>query len=321
MGLLDQYDYPFIVNEHLMVVWDIEKLEMCVLVNQEPFNPKLWEEPQDVEPYNKCAEFASLLRTWAENGYVDSFLDSWFAYPLLKALAKAGDELARHIINEDLETRFQAGNPTIRYSIFKTFGELLDPSLVEEYLDDQLKEMLLDRYSHYSLADAYHYRGSELEWEGDHESAVKAYRKAVAVQPDHVDSWRMIALNLDEVGDIDGASTAYRAWISLAPDDRDASCLLTLLCAPACTSYLGVAWYRRGIRLEHDGNWAAAVKAFGTANILRPHNILAYRRIARLYEKMEDRESAIEVYRALLSFSPSDREATDYLTRLGELLH
>jgi len=47
------------------------------------------------------------------NDYNASLLDRDVAFPLLKALAKAGHPLAKKVFNEEIARRFESGNPSV----------------------------------------------------------------------------------------------------------------------------------------------------------------------------------------------------------------
>ncbi|MHA1679719.1 MAG: hypothetical protein ACTSUE_01845 [Promethearchaeota archaeon] len=63
--------------------------------------------------------YASSLQMWYENGYNTRLLHSKLAFPLLKALAAAGDELASRIYYHELSERLRTGRPEVVFYILE----------------------------------------------------------------------------------------------------------------------------------------------------------------------------------------------------------
>ena len=97
-----------------------------------------------------------------------------------------------------------------------------------------------------------------------------------------------------ERGDVDGARTAVEAGLRAYPDD------------PALQNFAGVIAAQRG-------DWAAAESHFREAIRLAPRAVPPYENLGRLYQvrSVADpaaRAKALDVYRALLSVDPTNRE-------------
>ncbi len=99
----------------------VEKLE----INMYVIDHKI---PPETEFWGHCSN----LQVWAENNYDTRILHSNLAFPLLKALAKAGDKFAEIKLKEEIAKRLATGYPTVvKY-------------LIEEYYLDYLtREELL----------------------------------------------------------------------------------------------------------------------------------------------------------------------------------
>ena len=99
----------------------IEKLE----INMDEIDYKL---PPETEFWGHCSN----LQVWAESNYDTRILHSNLAFPLLKALSKAGDKFAEIKLKEEIAKRLATGYPSVvKY-------------LIEEYYLDYLtREELL----------------------------------------------------------------------------------------------------------------------------------------------------------------------------------
>ena len=63
----------------------------------------------DIEFWGHCSN----LQVWYENNYDTRILHSNLAFPLLKALEKAGDPLAKKVFKEEIALRFVSGYPSV----------------------------------------------------------------------------------------------------------------------------------------------------------------------------------------------------------------
>ncbi|MHA1275300.1 MAG: hypothetical protein ACTSVV_03280 [Promethearchaeota archaeon] len=91
--------------------------------------------PPEVEFWGHCSN----LQVWYEHNYDTCLLRSNLAFPLLKALADAGDPLAKRVFKEEITKRFDSGYPPIvnylieeRYHQYLTRKELLYSLLIPE---------------------------------------------------------------------------------------------------------------------------------------------------------------------------------------------
>src|SRR5262249_12084389 len=124
--------------------------------------------------------------------------------------------------------------------------------------------------------------GMDLEAIAPDESR-EAFRRALELEPRHVDSHLRIGRLLEEVGEEDAAERHYR--VALAEDP---------LSAAAC--------FHLGAALERLGRRKAAVEAYREALRLDPRHADACFHLARLSEQLGDTRSAtrwLEVYRQI----------------------
>ncbi|MEX2719637.1 MAG: leucine-rich repeat domain-containing protein, partial [Candidatus Sigynarchaeota archaeon] len=89
-------------------------------------------------PAEEVLAHASNLQAWVENNYDTRLLHSNIAFPLLKELARAGDEKAARVLDAEIEARLRDGNPKTCELILKTCGNVIrDPALFESLLNDK----------------------------------------------------------------------------------------------------------------------------------------------------------------------------------------
>ena len=86
----------------------------------------------DIEFWGHCSN----LQVWYENNYDTRILHSNLAFPLLKALEKAGDNLAKKVFKKEIALRLASGYPSVvQYLINENYLK---------YLDDEEKDSLLE---------------------------------------------------------------------------------------------------------------------------------------------------------------------------------
>lgn len=81
---------------------------------------------------------ASNIQAWAENDYNPRILHSNIAFPLLKALAEAGDEKAARVAATEVDERSIHGTTRTRQAILNTFPELLSERGWQAMIDDAI---------------------------------------------------------------------------------------------------------------------------------------------------------------------------------------
>jgi tetratricopeptide (TPR) repeat protein len=122
----------------------------------------------------------------------------------------------------------------------------------------------------------------ELE-AADPAGARDAYRRALALDPDHADAHLNLGRLLHEAGDPAAAEEHYRAAVALAPDDATAA-------------------FNLGVALQDLGRPEEAVGAYRRAIAADPACADAYFNLAGLYDELGKRATAIQnlkIYKAL----------------------
>ncbi len=71
----------------------------------------------DVEFWAHCSN----LQVWVENLYDSRLLHSNLAFPLLKALVDAGDQVAKKVFKEEIAERFVRGTSNVKIYLFNNF--------------------------------------------------------------------------------------------------------------------------------------------------------------------------------------------------------
>ncbi len=82
-----------------------ERLDNSLEINDQP---KI-----DIPPETEFWGHCSNIQVWAENNYDSRLLHRNLAFPLLNALAKAGDPIAKHAFKEEIQKRYDSGHPSV----------------------------------------------------------------------------------------------------------------------------------------------------------------------------------------------------------------
>jgi hypothetical protein len=94
---------------------------------------------QWLTPAEEILAHASNLQAWAENDYDTRLLHSNIAFPLLKELAKNGDEKAARIFYAEIETRLSHGNAKTRIATLELCGDcIVNPTILFQLLEDEV---------------------------------------------------------------------------------------------------------------------------------------------------------------------------------------
>ena len=115
--------------------------------------------------------------------------------------------------------------------------------------------------------------GCELE-EGDREAAVRAYLRAVEIDPDHSDAHVNLGRLYHDAGQLAAAEKHYRLGLRARPDDVTAA-------------------FNLGVALEDLGRLDEAVGAFQRAVKNDPGLADAYYNLSRICEKLGRRAEAL----------------------------
>jgi len=127
-------------------------------------------------------------------------------------------------------------------------------------------------------ADDWYAWGCELD-EVAPEEASAAYRRALELDPTHVDALINLGRLLHEAGQVGAAEAHYRRARARRPDD-----------ATAC--------FNHGVALEDLGRLADAIAAYERALACDPDYVDAHYNLARLYERLGRQTAAIRHLKA-----------------------
>jgi len=106
-----------------------EKLDRSLEIGR----PRKFYVSPDVEFWGHCSN----LQVWYENKYDTRILHSNLAFPLLKALVKAGDPLAKRVFKDEIAQRFVSGYPSvIKYLLNEDYLDYLNKEEIKALLED-----------------------------------------------------------------------------------------------------------------------------------------------------------------------------------------
>lgn len=133
--------------------------------------------------------------------------------------------------------------------------------------------------------------GSALQREGDQESALAAFERALGDDPKSVNGLFCKGTALQELDRLDDAIEAYKTLLDLEPHHAEAS-------------------YNLGVALRETKKPDIAILAMRKALLLKPDYPEAQRALAFLLEDSGWMEDAIEAFAAAAAMAPDDREIT-----------
>jgi tetratricopeptide (TPR) repeat protein len=139
-------------------------------------------------------------------------LHSNIAFPLLKALAGAGDAKAMRVAREEVAGRIKDGTTSTRLAILESYPELLDPALFESLLGK------LSNKDRHSIASSWSRQGNTLKDLGQHEGALEAYKVALRLEPCLTEYWFDICFDIQTMGDTQTVIDACRKAIAVDID-------------------------------------------------------------------------------------------------------
>jgi tetratricopeptide (TPR) repeat protein len=131
-------------------------------------------------------------------------------------------------------------------------------------------------------AEDWYALGWELEATSP-EDAIDAYRRALALDPEHADALVNLGRLLHEEGDLAGAEACYRRALAAQPEDPTAA-------------------YDLGVALEDAGRFVEAAVAYERAVAADPDFADAHFNLAAIYERLDRRAEALRhllVYKGL----------------------
>ncbi len=107
--------------------------------------------PPEDEFWGHCSN----LEVWAENNYDSRLISSYLAFPLLKDLSKAGDQLAIECFKDEVKKRFLSHNPNVMLYLFE---ELYIRNLKKEGIGNVLKKVNMAYLRKLAKKDSGNYR-------------------------------------------------------------------------------------------------------------------------------------------------------------------
>jgi len=162
----ERFIHRVVINEYLDVAWDTADERVHVLIAGEPFIhckfliARVTPTDADVSSIDdlarerKAKKFehggirnyltvqeevfarASNIQAWADNDYDTRLLHSNISFPLLNALAEAGDAKARRVIGSEVAGRIHEGNASTVDHILDTIPELVELDTLKELARD-----------------------------------------------------------------------------------------------------------------------------------------------------------------------------------------
>ncbi len=310
----ERFTRRFVVNEYIDVAWDEEEERVQVLVAGEPvlhcaflvaaISPTDDEvssiddlaeregarqlEGKDVRELLSIDEevraHASNIQAWAENGYNTRLLHSNISFTLLKALVKAGDVKAERVLDAELAERIRDGSRATRKAILESCGDMIYSP----------RSPFIDEFPVDERVDIWFNIGNTLYESSDMHGAVEAFRKVVAIKPDHAKAWNNLGVALKASGDVPGAVEAHRKAVAIKPDDAD-------------------AWYNLGVVLKASGDVPGAVEAYRKAVAIKPDDADAWHNLGVALKASGDVPGAVEAHRKAVAIKPDHANAWNSL--------
>ena len=121
--------------------------------------------------------------------------------------------------------------------------------------------------------------------EGKHQEAIAAYKKAIAVKPDHAKAYYNMGVIYDDLKRYTDAIIAYKKAIAIKPD-------------------YARAYYNMGWACEMLKQYRAAIAAYKKAIAIKPDFARAYYNIGVVYGKHEQYQDAIGAFKKCVAIDP-----------------
>ena len=134
-------------------------------------------------------------------------------------------------------------------------------------------------------AEAYYGMGITFIEQGKLEEAIEAYKKVLSLKPDYADAYNNIGAALQEKGELDEAIEAYNKALAIKPDYAE-------------------AYNNMGITFIEQGKLEEAIEAYNKALSIKPDYAEAYNNIGNALKEQGELEEAIEAYNKTLSIKP-----------------
>lgn len=166
---------------------------------------------------------------------------------------------------------------------------------------------------------------------GDIPRAMNELDRAVAADPEDVDTLFLKAGLLATVERLDEAAALYQDILDIDPTYEEAAVFLAAIYEEQghpkkmrklleefteANPQAGVAWYELGRLYLQAEQWEEAKNAFSQAARINPDYILAWIGLGFSCEELNDREGAIQAYQTALDLKPTDRVIRQELINL-----
>ncbi len=119
-------------NKNITIDDQLENLDHSLELNEE--------NKIEIPPEAEFWAHSSNLQAWYENDYDTHVLHTNLAFPLLKRLTEAGDDLAKKVFKEEIKKRFRSGNLNVMTFLIKEGFLDRDILDIDEY--EELQEEL-----------------------------------------------------------------------------------------------------------------------------------------------------------------------------------
>lgn len=148
-------------------------------------------------------------------------------------------------------------------------------------------------------------------------SAVKYYKKAVAINTNNSNLHLKLAKSLHNTGDVENALKEYNVALNNTKEENKAEVLKTLETIwvkklqenpQDATAHMNL-----GVILQKEGDYEGALKEYQFAEAINPNDITTRLNIGTLYQANKDYATAISAYNSILQIKPDDLLAHYYL--------
>lgn len=171
-------------------------------------------------------------------------------------------------------------------------------------------------------------QGFELYQQGQYDSALALYDKAISLDADHPIAWMNRGDTLDELGRYSEALAAYNRSIELDPQNATVWSNRGFVLyqqghhQEALISYTGaldidpdhtIAWLNRGVALHHLERYDDALAAYSKAAEIEPQNTLIWLNRGNTLDALSQYEAALAAYDQAVELDPEN--ATAWINR------
>jgi tetratricopeptide (TPR) repeat protein len=157
-------------------------------------------------------------------------------------------------------------------------------------LDASVKAYKKALFINPDYTDVYYNMGIALKAQGKLEDAIKAYNKALSIKPNYADAYNNMGNALQEQGKLEEAIEAYNKAISIKLDYVD-------------------AFYNMGNALKVQGKFDEAIVFYNKVLAINPDYIGAYNNLGIALKEQDKLEEAINAYNKALAIKPDYAEA------------